>query len=123
MFGLLRTPSPASVRTVSVDSAHELMQRNIPMVDVREAAELVEAAVPGAIHVPLGEIERDGVAALERRGLSPSGSDTVLLFCRSGNRSGIAARLLASGFGDRLVNVEGGLLAWAERGLPLRRGG
>jgi adenylyltransferase/sulfurtransferase len=120
MFGFRQAPSPASVRKISVDSAHDLMQRGIPMVDVREAAELVEASVPGALHVPLGEIERDGIAALERRGLSPRGSDTVLMFCRSGNRSGIAARLLAPDFGDRLVNVEGGMLAWIERGLPLQ---
>lgn len=117
-----RTPAHGSMPTVPVDSAHDLMQRGIPMVDVREASELVEAAVPGALHVPLGEIERDGTAALERRGLSLSGSGTVLLLCRSGNRSGIAARLLAPDFGDRLVNVEGGMLAWVERGLPLDRG-
>jgi adenylyltransferase/sulfurtransferase len=122
MFGF-RFPSPAPVRTVSVESAHELMQRGVPMVDVREPAEVAEAAVPGAIHVPLSEIERDGPAAIARRGLDASKAETVLMFCRSGNRSGIAARLLAAQLGDRLVNVEGGILAWAARGLPIRRGG
>jgi adenylyltransferase/sulfurtransferase len=122
MFGSRQTQSGAPVRSVSVHSAHDLMQQGVPMVDVREAAELIEASVPGAVHVPLSEIERDGAAALERCGLSPPDCDTVLLFCRSGNRSGIAARLLAPAFGDRLVNVEGGILAWAARGLPLKRG-
>jgi adenylyltransferase/sulfurtransferase len=122
MFGF-RFPSHAPVRSVSVDSAHDLMRQGIPMIDVREPAEVAEAAVPGAIHVPLGEIERDGPAALARRGLDASNAETVLLFCRSGNRSGIAARLLAPALGERLANVEGGMLAWAERGLPTRRGG
>lgn len=121
MFGF-RLPSPPPVRTVSVESAHDLMQQGVPLIDVREPAEVAEAAVPGAIHVPLSEIERDGPAALARRGLDASNAATLLLFCRSGNRSGIAARLLASAFGERLANVEGGILAWAARGLPIQCG-
>lgn len=123
MFRFLRGDGGAPrIRTVSVDSAHELMQQGVPMVDVREPAEVEAAAVPGALHVPLGEIEREGPAALERRGIRADDTGTVLLFCRSGNRSGIATRLLAPTFGERVANVEGGILAWAERRLPLVSG-
>lgn len=115
--------SEPRIGTVSVDNARELMQQGVPMVDVREEAEVAAAAVPGAVHVPLGEIERDGAAALERRGIRADDHGTILLFCRSGNRSGIAARLLSPALGDRVVNVEGGILAWAERRLPLQHGG
>ena len=112
----------ASMPSVSVQSAHELMQQGVPMIDVREPAEIAELSVPGTIRVPLGEIEREGAAALARCGILPGEGGPVLMFCRSGNRSGIATRLLTPAFGARVVNVEGGVLAWAEHQLPLERG-
>lgn len=111
-----------TVPSVSVQSAHALMQQGVPMVDVREPAEIAELSVPGASRVPLGEIERLGAAALEPCGILPGEGGPVLLFCRSGNRSGIATRLLAPALGERAVNVAGGVLAWAEHRLPLERG-
>jgi sulfur-carrier protein adenylyltransferase/sulfurtransferase len=52
--------------------------------------------------------------------LAPDTSQRVILYCRSGARSARAANLLKEQFGyDNVANVEGGILAWEEQGLPV----
>ncbi len=82
------------------------------IVDVREAAELEEdGRVPGAVHIPLG--------SLSERAAELAG-EPVVLICRSGVRSAMAADALrASGF--EAYSVDGGILAWERDGLPVDR--
>jgi sulfur-carrier protein adenylyltransferase/sulfurtransferase len=52
--------------------------------------------------------------------LAPDTSQRLILYCRSGARSARAANLLKEQFGyDNVANVEGGILAWQEQGLPV----
>lgn len=76
------------------------------LIDVREPDEVAGGSLPGAVNIPLGDLPgRIGELDPSRR---------VVLLCRSGGRSGQAAEFLAgSGFGD-VVNLTGGMLAWAE---------
>ena len=73
------------------------------LVDVREADEVAAGMLPGAVHIPLGDLgARIGELDAGRR---------VVLVCRSGGRSTSAAELLTgAGFAD-VVNLEGGMLA------------
>lgn len=84
-----------------------------PIVDVREPYELVEdGRVAGAVNIPLGELSA-------RAGEVPR-DQPVLILCRSGARSGMAADALrASGYDA--YNIEGGILAWERDGLPVER--
>lgn len=77
------------------------------VIDVREPDEYVEAHVPGAVLIPLGEVP-------ERVAEVPEG-ETVYLICRSGARSIRAGDVLAAE-GRDVVNVAGGTLAWIEAG-------
>ncbi len=103
------------VPVVNVQEAHDLhTKRAAYIVDVREPFEWDEAHVAGARHIPLGEIEA-------RLADIPQ-DKPVLVFCRSGNRSGKATeKLLAAGLKD-VRNIEGGILAWNRAGLPLKVG-
>lgn len=76
------------------------------LVDVREPDEVATGTLPGAVNIPLGTLPgRVGELDPSRR---------VVLLCRSGGRSTQAAEFLtASGFGD-VVNLAGGMLAWAD---------
>ncbi|MDP3487630.1 MAG: rhodanese-like domain-containing protein [Bacillota bacterium] len=77
---------------------------NITIVDVREPFEYAEGHIPGAALIPLGTIQS------KLASLNPE--DSYLLVCRSGNRSGQAARILvAQGF-KNVRNMTGGMLAW-----------
>ncbi|MFJ9414575.1 rhodanese-like domain-containing protein [Streptomyces sp. NPDC101227] len=75
------------------------------LIDVRNAAEFEAGALPGARNIPLATL-RDQADHLDR-------DRPVVLYCRSGNRSVIAAALLeARGFGD-VRDVVGGYQAAA----------
>lgn len=70
-------------------------KKGATLIDVREAKELEEEGkVEGALHIPLGEVSEnvDEIAAM---------SKPIVLFCRSGNRSGRAIDFLeAEGLED-----------------------
>ncbi|MBI5898600.1 MAG: VTT domain-containing protein [Rhodocyclales bacterium] len=85
-----------------------------PIIDVREAKDFdgETGHVPGALNIPLGELPAR-VAELE-----PWRNEGVVLICRTQVRSGQAARLLARQGFARLRVVNGGMLAWRERGFP-----
>lgn len=75
------------------------------LVDVRNPAEYAAGALPGARSIPLATLP-DRITELDP-------ARPVVLYCRSGNRSVIAAALLeARGFGD-VCDVEGGYEAMA----------
>lgn len=59
---------------------------------------------------------------LQRGGVPLTGEGPVLFICRSGMRSGAACGALRSALGERAVNVEGGMMAWAAAGLPVEAG-
>ena len=99
-------------RDIQPRAAEALVAEGARLVDVREADELVEdGRVEGALHVPL--------ATLAERAEELTG-ERVVLICRSGARSAMAADALrASGF--EAYNVDGGILAWERDGLPVER--
>lgn len=77
---------------------------SMTIIDVREAEEVAEGMIPGAIHIPLGEIPT--------RYNTISQKGDIILVCRSGKRSQNAyAFLEAQGF-NNLFNMDGGMLQW-----------
>lgn len=74
------------------------------LVDVRNPDELVTGSLPGALNVPLGELAAR-ISEFDQQ-------QQVVLFCRSGGRSGQAAQFLITNGFSRVVNLAGGMLAW-----------
>ncbi|MDO3409342.1 rhodanese-like domain-containing protein [Saccharibacillus sp. CPCC 101409] len=77
------------------------------MIDVREPEEVAQGMIPGAVHIPLGEL----AGRLDE--LDPD-RETVFI-CRSGYRSERACEYLADAGFDRTVNMTGGMLAWNDQ--------
>lgn len=81
-------------------------------LDVREIPEWNLFRIPGAVHVPLGQLG-EGIAAripLERK---------VVVYCASGNRSAIAADAMRElGYRD-VASLAGGIKGWAFAGGEL----
>lgn len=99
-----------SVRDVSVNEVLELVHDSAVLLDVRQPEEFELGHAPLATLIPLGELP-DHLDELPRDAL-------LVCVCRSGGRSKRAATyLLEQGFD--VVNVEGGMLAWAASDLPL----
>lgn len=95
-------------------SATELKSRidaggRINLIDVREPFENAEFNIGGQL-VPLGKIQTMQVDDIENLK-----EEEVILYCRSGNRSGQACLILDTlGFKDT-KNLSGGMLAWQEK--------
>lgn len=81
------------------------------LLDVREPEEFAAGHAPGAIELPLGQLEAR-LAEVPR-------SATIVCVCRSGGRSGTAADAL-EGAGYDARNLAGGMIAWAAEGLPVQ---
>jgi rhodanese-related sulfurtransferase len=101
------------MRPVDAAGAADLLAaRSAVVVDVREHAEWKTGHIQGAIHIPLAHLPG-------RLAQLPSGK-TIVTVCRSGHRSAAAARTLTRA-GHDVLNLRGGMNAWARAGLPLSR--
>ncbi|MBT9096121.1 rhodanese-like domain-containing protein [Methylovulum psychrotolerans] len=81
------------------------------IIDVREESEWQEQHIPGALHIPLGQLA-SRLGELDAYKHKP-----IIMQCRSGKRSAAAqASLKAAGFTE-VYNMEGGLMAWQAQGL------
>ncbi|NHN33751.1 rhodanese-like domain-containing protein [Paenibacillus agricola] len=88
------------------NEVHDRMKskENVAIIDVREPDEWESGHIPGAKHIPLGQI----TGALNE--INPK--EETIVVCRSGNRSGKACEYLSS-LGFKVLNMSGGMSAWS----------
>ncbi len=84
---------------------------DVPLIDIRNPAELSQGAIPKARSVPLHLIPL-------RLHELPKDQD-IVLYCHSGARSYHACRFLVQQGFDRVLNLRGGILAWARHGYEI----
>ncbi|MDB4698722.1 MBL fold metallo-hydrolase [Candidatus Latescibacteria bacterium] len=82
------------------------------VLDVRNDTEWAAGHIAGAVHVMGGELEHN----LQ---MVPNGDTPLAVVCGSGYRSTVAISLLERAGFDNLINVTGGIGAWAAAALPL----
>jgi rhodanese-related sulfurtransferase len=95
---------------VTPAEAKALIEAGAEVVDVRTESEHAAGHIAGSRHVPLAEIQSEA-AGLDR-------GKPLIVYCRSGERSGLAADAFAASGWDA-HSIEGGLLQWADDGLDL----
>ena len=99
------------MENISVDDVKKRRDagEKVNLVDVREPYENADFNI-GGILLPLGNIQTMQIDEIE-----DLKNEEVVLYCRSGNRSGQAAMFLdAMGF-KNTKNLVGGMLAWEEK--------
>jgi rhodanese-related sulfurtransferase len=97
--------------TITVDQLSERMNagEQLHILDVREPHENIEFNIGGTL-VPLGKIQ-----SMQLDEIEDLKNEELIVYCRSGNRSGQACLILeAAGFSN-VVNLTGGMLHWRER--------
>jgi rhodanese-related sulfurtransferase len=100
------------------DAAAQLKAGGAVLIDVREADEWAETGVAEpAVLLALSDLR--GERTVWKPFLEKNRDKTLLLYCRSGSRSGKAAEILAKE-GFKTANV-GGFSGWKEAGLPVRK--
>ena len=85
------------------------------VIDVREASEFSTGHLLNARHIPLSDLEKR-LGELEKFKDKP-----VILNCQSGGRSSSACAILAKAGFTNVHNLEGGIEAWVQAGMPISR--
>ena len=102
--------APQEPREVSRDEARKLLDEGAQLIDVRADHEWEVGHIAGATHITLPELpQRTGEIDKDR---------TVVVYCRGGNRSSMAAGALAEA-GFDAVKLSEGIVGWSEDDLPL----
>jgi molybdopterin/thiamine biosynthesis adenylyltransferase/rhodanese-related sulfurtransferase len=100
------------VLEVDAERTRELLGADDPpaLVDIREEWELESGTIAGSEHIPMGDVGAR---------LDPERDRHIVLYCAHGNRSlRLAKAMHEHGFED-VVSLAGGIVAWAEAGLPV----
>ena len=101
------TSADSSYQQISQEEAKEMMDtQEVIILDVREQDEYDSGHIPGAVLLPVGSIDEDTAAEV-----IPEKDSTVLVYCRSGNRSKTASSALAE-LGYTNIYEFGGINTW-----------
>lgn len=99
--------------TIEVDGFQHTLENSgddCILVDVRTPAEYQEAHLKGAINIDVKDstFKENALKQLPKE-------KTIMVYCRTGHRSTMAARMLTAE-GYMVFNLEGGITAWKEAG-------
>ena len=97
-----------TMTSISPIEARRLIEGGARMVDIRDRDEHARARIPGAVNVPMAEIDSLDI-----------GDCAVVFHCRSGARTQANAARLAAAAGGPCYVIEGGIDAWRDAGLDV----
>jgi len=97
-------------------AAVQLMNNeDVVLLDVREPGETAGGKIAKAIQIPVGALQTR-IGELEKHK-----DKTLLVYCKTGARSGGACKELGKSGFDKVFSLNGGLMAWQEAHLPLSK--
>jgi len=99
-----------TIKEVNIEEANAMIANGSIALDIREPAEYEAGNIPNSIHIPRGVLEFQITD-------HPSFQDrdaSIVIYCRSGGRSALAAESLEKLGYTNTCSMAGGYLAWAE---------
>ncbi|HZD65767.1 MAG TPA: molybdopterin-synthase adenylyltransferase MoeB [Acidimicrobiales bacterium] len=106
----LLAQAKAGIEEVDTDQAQDRQGRGALFLDVREPDEYEQGTIPGAVHIPRGNLES------QVEGRLPDRDAPIVAYCAGGARSAFAAQTLgALGYTD-VVSMTGGFNKWKDEG-------
>jgi len=96
-----------------VEFSKKITESGVVILDVRTPGEFAEGFIEGAqmIDFQSGNFETE-IGTLDK-------DVTYAVYCRSGNRSGQAVKVMQDAGFKNIYNLDGGVIDWANSGLPL----
>ncbi len=125
-IGACSSGSPAPAASAAVAAAPEKVNTKIApadyqskfgagsdhiLIDVRTPEEFASGHIPGSVNIP--------VDSLGQRLSEVPQDKPVVLYCRSGNRSGQAAQILDQAGYSQIYDL-GGIVTWQQQGYPVQ---
>jgi rhodanese-related sulfurtransferase len=112
-----RFPDVSHLSAFELDAWLRDKQRRTPqIVDVRSEEEFATSHLPNALHLSSESPAAKALSVIDQ-------DSPIVLYCSAGYRGAtIGRRLKAAGCTD-VWNLEGGIFAWSNAGLPLERAG
>ncbi len=109
-FRELLNQAKAGIR--EVDTATAAGMEGATWLDVREPDEHDQGAIPGALHIPRGQLE------LQVESKIPDKTAPIVAYCAGGTRSAFAAATLGDLGYTGVVSMDGGFNKWKDEGRP-----
>jgi len=102
-------------REVTAEQAQALINDTAPLVlDVRTPREYQKGHLEGSLLIPLQELQARWPEIADHQ------NQDVLIYCATGNRSTVAAKILIDSGFRRIVNMRHGIVDWARQGYPVQ---
>lgn len=111
MFGKKFNDGPDPREVTNAEAAGAYQSEAATFVDVREPEEWAAGHIPGAIHIPLGD--------LSRRADEIPTDGRIVTVCRVGQRSLTAVDILEAKGRKDVKSMAGGMVEWAQNGRPI----
>ncbi len=92
-----------------------LNNEDVVLLDVREPAETASGKIAKSIQIPVASVAQR-IGELEKHK-----DKHVIVYCKTGQRSGLACRQLNKAGFDKVYSLSGGIQAWQEAHLPIGR--
>ncbi len=103
----------AEIHEIDATSAAPLVGGEHVFLDVREQDEWDQGIIPGALHIPRGNLES------RVESLLPEHDRPVVVYCAAGSRSAFAAKTLEELGYEDVVSLAGGFTDWKRNGFPV----
>jgi rhodanese-related sulfurtransferase len=103
-------------RTLTANEAANLIRDQSPLIlDVRTPQEYSSGRIENSFLIPVQELQTRYAELSEYK------NDDIFVYCATGNRSTVAAKILIDNGFTRIHNLRYGIYEWAKNGLPVIR--
>jgi len=112
----INTTATGKIQTINPEQFNKLLLLDeIQLVDVRTKEEYQTGHIKDALNIDVKDPNfKTNINKLDK-------NKPVLVYCRSGKRSGDAAEILRGMGFTKIVSLEGGMLSWEEADLPINK--
>lgn len=112
----------ATITECSVRDAHQCIDSDTLIIDIREQPEYLRGCIPGAVHLSRGLLEFHLHKLVEQSRCNlniPQEEQAIVLYCGTGGRSSLAAKTVEELGYKNVKSIDGGIVAWAQAQLPV----
>lgn len=105
----------ADTKSIRAEQIVNASAQDMLILDVRSSSEYADGHIPGAINIPHDELQ-DRINEI-----TANQASSVVVYCRSGHRAGLAANILAEHHFSNVLLLEGHMKGWQAAELPIEQ--